>query len=79
VLDGCDVLAVMPTGSGKSRGFQLPAVLLPGITIVVSPFIAGAVRPPAVQAADTVEPGRLPPPCATKHQRARSRASGTPR
>src|SRR3989442_13773910 len=40
VLDGRDVLAVMPTGSGKSLGFQLPAVLLPGTTIVVSPLIA---------------------------------------
>jgi hypothetical protein len=40
VLDGRDVLAVMPAGSGKSLGFQLPAVLLPGITIVVSPLIA---------------------------------------
>ena len=40
VLDGQDVLAVMPTGSGKSLGFQLPAVLLPGLTIVVSPLIA---------------------------------------
>jgi len=38
VLDGRDVLAVMPTGSGKSLGFQLPAVLLPGTTIVVSPL-----------------------------------------
>ncbi|MPZ16899.1 MAG: RecQ family ATP-dependent DNA helicase [Luteitalea sp.] len=40
VLDGHDVLAVMPTGSGKSLGFQLPAVLLPGITLVVSPLIS---------------------------------------
>jgi ATP-dependent DNA helicase RecQ len=40
VLEGRDVLAVMPTGSGKSLGFQLPAVLLPGLTIVVSPLIA---------------------------------------
>src|SRR5438128_9440030 len=40
VLDGRDVLAVMPTGSGKSLGFQLPAVLLAGTTIVVSPLIA---------------------------------------
>jgi len=40
VLDGRDVPAVMPTGSGKSLGFQLPAVLLPGTTIVVSPLIA---------------------------------------
>ncbi len=39
-LDGRDVLAVMPTGSGKSIGYQLPALLLPGITLVVSPLIA---------------------------------------
>src|SRR5919197_4669656 len=40
VIDGCDVLAVMPTGSGKSLGFQLPALLLPGLTLVVSPLIS---------------------------------------
>src|SRR5438105_14517427 len=40
VLDGRDVLAVMPTGSGKSLGFQMPALLLPGTTLVVSPLIA---------------------------------------
>jgi ATP-dependent DNA helicase RecQ len=40
VLDGQDLLAVMPTGSGKSLGFQLPAVLLPGTTLVVSPLIS---------------------------------------
>ena len=40
VLDGRDVLAVMPTGSGKSLGFQLPATMLPGLTLVVSPLIA---------------------------------------
>src|SRR5437870_4292118 len=40
VVDGRDVLAVMPTGSGKSLGFQLPALLLPGTTLVVSPLIA---------------------------------------
>jgi ATP-dependent DNA helicase RecQ len=40
VLDGDDVLAVMPTGSGKSLGFQLPALLLPGTTLVVSPLIS---------------------------------------
>jgi len=40
VLDGHDVLAVMPTGSGKSICYQLPAVILPGTTLVVSPLIS---------------------------------------
>ncbi|HUE90055.1 MAG TPA: ATP-dependent DNA helicase RecQ [Vicinamibacterales bacterium] len=40
VLSGRDVLAVMPTGSGKSLGYQLPAVMLPGTSVVVSPLIS---------------------------------------
>ena len=40
VLQGQDTLAIMPTGAGKSLCFQLPALLLPGITVVVSPLIA---------------------------------------
>jgi ATP-dependent DNA helicase RecQ len=40
VLAGEDVFAVMPTGSGKSMCFQLPAVVDSGLTVVVSPLIA---------------------------------------
>jgi len=40
VLDGCSALAVFPTGQGKSLCYQLPALHLPGLTLVVSPLMA---------------------------------------
>ena len=40
ILAGRDAFAVMPTGAGKSVCYQIPAVILPGITLVVSPLIS---------------------------------------
>ncbi len=40
VLSGQDALGVLPTGGGKSLIYQLPALIMPGVTVVVSPLIA---------------------------------------
>ena len=40
ILSNRDVLAVMPTGAGKSICYQIPAMMLPGITLVISPLIS---------------------------------------
>ncbi len=40
ILSGRDALGIMPTGAGKSLCFQIPALMLPGITLVVSPLIS---------------------------------------
>jgi ATP-dependent DNA helicase RecQ len=40
VIDGRDALVVLPTGGGKSLCFQIPALIFPGLTVVVSPLIS---------------------------------------
>ena len=39
ILAGQDVLGIMPTGAGKSICYQVPALLMPGITIVISHLV----------------------------------------
>ena len=40
VLSHRDVLGIMPTGGGKSMCYQIPGLLLPGLTVVISPLIS---------------------------------------
>jgi superfamily II DNA helicase RecQ len=59
ILAGRDGLGVLPTGGGKSLIYQLPAVLLPGLTVVVSPLIALIKDQVVAQANGTLSPSGI--------------------
>ena len=44
ILKGRDVLGIMPTGAGKSMVYQIPALMMDGITLVISPLISLMIR-----------------------------------
>jgi ATP-dependent DNA helicase RecQ len=69
VLDGRDVMAVLPTGGGKSFCYQIPALLRPGFGLVVSPLIALMADQVAALRAAGVAAARLDSTLATSDRR----------
>ena len=59
VLSGQDVFGIMPTGGGKSMCYQLPALMLPGITLVISPLIS-LMRVPEQHPHGAADAGGIP-------------------
>ena len=56
-LAGSDVLAVMPTGAGKSLCYQLPALAAPGLTLVISPLVA--LMEDQIRSLEQIAPGEV--------------------
>ncbi len=70
ILAGRDVMAVLPTGGGKSYCYQIPAMLRPGVGLVVSPLIALMADQVAALRAAGVKAARLDSTIATDERRA---------
>ena len=74
ILAGRDALGVMPTGAGKSICYQVPALMLPGITFVVSPLLSlmedqtRALLDPAISTPALPRPSKTP--CSSGRARA---------
>ncbi len=70
ILEGRDVMAVLPTGGGKSYCYQIPAMLRPGVGLVVSPLIALMADQVAALRAAGVKAARLDSTIAADERRA---------
>lgn len=63
IVSGQDVLGVMPTGAGKSVCYQVPAMLMPGLTLVISPLISLMQDQIAALEEEGVHAACRTPPC----------------
>ncbi len=76
VLGGRDALGILPTGAGKSLCYQLPALVLPGVVVVVSPLIALMQDQLAHLSEAQIDAARLDSTLSSLHRRIEEQAIG---